>query len=79
MPATKYDKSSSPNSENDRVRENAALFDLPAFDSLPACDGLSNLEAFQLSLRHALALLPAIFREYEDRESASAEMEQFRF
>lgn len=33
---------------------------LPEFDSLPAAAGLSNLEAFRLSLEHALALLPAM-------------------
>jgi hypothetical protein len=31
---------------------------LPLFDSLPFTAGLSNVEAFQLSLKHALALLP---------------------
>jgi hypothetical protein len=76
MPPTKYDDSSSPNSETDRLQESAALFDLPAFDSLPAGDGLSNLEAFQLSLRHALALLPAMFREKAD-QSSEEEAERF--
>jgi hypothetical protein len=33
---------------------------LPRFDSLPAAAGLSNTEAFRLSIRHALALLPAL-------------------
>jgi hypothetical protein len=37
------------------VQEGLAL---PVFDSLPATAGLSNLEAFQLSLKHALVLLP---------------------
>ena len=41
------------------MRESAALFDLPEFDSLPATAGLTNLQAFQLGQRHALALLPA--------------------
>lgn len=30
---------------------------LPRFDSLPASEGLTNLEAFRLSLQHALILL----------------------
>jgi hypothetical protein len=33
---------------------------LPQFDSLPATAGLTNTEAFQLSIRHALSLLPAL-------------------
>jgi hypothetical protein len=78
MPPTKYDDSSNPNSENNLVQESAALFDLPAFDSLPAAAGLSNLEAFQLSLRHALALLPALLREDQAGESDGEEMERFR-
>lgn len=61
MPPIPYDESSRPNSESNRVRESAALFNLPEFDSLPATAGLSNLEAFQLSQRHALALLPSLF------------------
>ena len=32
----------------------------PEFDSLSADAGLTNLEAFQLSLKHALALLPSM-------------------
>ena len=42
-------------SSAERVQEGLAL---PVFDSLPATAGLSNLEAFHLSLKHALALLP---------------------
>ena len=34
---------------------------LPAFDSLSPAAGLDNTEAFRLSQRHALALLPAMF------------------
>jgi len=37
------------------------MLDLPEFDSLPATAGFNNTEAFQLSIRHALALLPALF------------------
>ena len=54
MAATKYENESSGRSAK-RVQEGLAL---PVFDSLPATAGLSNLEAFQLSLKHALALLP---------------------
>ncbi len=77
MPPTRYDDSSSSNSENDRVRESAALFNLPVFDSLPASDGLSNLEAFQLSLRHALALLPVRLAQGWAQQSSEEEMERF--
>ena len=54
MAAMKYENESS-GSSAERVQEGLAL---PVFDSLPATAGLSNLEAFQLSLKHALALLP---------------------
>ncbi len=77
MPPAKYDDSSSPSSENDRVRESAALFDLPAFDSLPADDGLSNLDAFRLGLRHALALLPAMLKTGRTDPDSEEEMERF--
>lgn len=30
---------------------------LPTFDSLPSSEGLTNLQAFRLSLQHALVLL----------------------
>ena len=43
-----------------RVREDVARFVLPQFDSLPATAGLNNTEAFRLSIRHALSLLPAL-------------------
>ncbi len=36
------------------------IIELPEFDSLLPAAGLSNLQAFQLSLRHALALLPRL-------------------
>ncbi len=74
MPATPYGKRSKTNSETGRVREGPALFDLPEFDSLPATEGLSNLEAFQLSQRHALSLLPALLAQDRlDREDAGWE------
>lgn len=62
MPPTPYDEKSNANSEASRVRESVAL-DLPVFDSLPAAANLSNLEAFRLSQRHALALLPALLAQ----------------
>jgi hypothetical protein len=58
---TPYGPESSENSAKNRVREDAGMLDLPEFDSLPAMAGLNNTEAFQLSIRHALALLPALF------------------
>src|SRR5947208_126889 len=61
MPQTPYEPESSRNSAKNRVREDAEMLDLPEFDSLPATAGLNNTEAFQLSIRHALALLPALF------------------
>ncbi len=54
MAATNYENEAS-GSSAERVH---AGLTLPVFDSLPATAGLSNLEAFQLSLKHALALLP---------------------
>ncbi len=77
MPPTKYDESSNPNSESDRVQEGAVLFDLPNFESRPATDGLSNLQAFQLSLRHALALLPALFARGEVGRDGEEEADRF--
>ena len=56
MAATKYENESGGRS-SERVEETLAL---PAFDSLPATAGLDNAEAFQLSLKHALALLPRV-------------------
>ena len=51
---------SSPNSVENRLREEAPGIMLPAFDTLPAAAGLDNAEAFRLSQRHALALLPGM-------------------
>ena len=60
------------------ICEDGAALVLPRFDSLPATAGLDNTEAFRLSIRHALALLPALFaqgmderpdRDYPDRFS----------
>jgi hypothetical protein len=77
MPA-KPSKESSAKPIQTRIREDGAAFVLPRFDSLPATAGLSNTEAFRLSIRHALALLPALLakglderpgKDYPDRFS----------
>ncbi len=61
MPQKKSSPDSSPNSGENRVREEAPGIVLPAFDSIPAAAGLDNTEAFRLSQRHALALLAGLF------------------
>ena len=73
MAATRYQNESS-GSSAERVQEGLAL---PVFDSLPATAGLSNLEAFQLSLKHALALLPHMLT-VRDATSAADGLERFR-
>ena len=60
MGQKKYEPESSANSEKNRVREISEPLTLPEFDSLPAAAGLTNTEAFRLSIRHALSLLPAM-------------------
>ena len=60
MPPMPYEPESSTNSRQNQVHEQGALLGLPQFDSLPATAGLNNTEAFRLSLRHALALLPTL-------------------
>ena len=54
-------KDSFANSENNRVREEPGPLRLGDFASLSATAGLDNKEAFRLSLKHALQLLPALF------------------
>lgn len=61
MPPTPSEPEFSANSAQNRVREDSNAFALPQFDSLPATAGLNNSEAFRLSIRHALSLLPALF------------------
>jgi hypothetical protein len=56
MPQKRSAPKSSPNSAEDET-----TLEFPQFDSLPATAGLSNDEAFRLSIRHALLLLPAMF------------------
>ena len=72
MAAGRYENESF-GSSAEPVQEGLAF---PVFDSLPATAGLSNLEAFQLSLKHALALLP---RMLEARDAAMEEESAERF
>jgi hypothetical protein len=65
MPPTPSEKSSESPAEN-RVREDDSALTFPQFDSLPATAGLDNTEAFGLSIRHALALLPAMLAKGRD-------------
>jgi hypothetical protein len=65
MPPRPSEESSGKPAEN-RIREDDAAFVLPRFDSLPATAGFSNTEAFRLSIRHALALLPALLAKGMD-------------
>ena len=53
-------------SAKNRVREESGALALPQFDSLPATAGLTNIEAFHLSIRHALSLLPALLAKGMD-------------
>ncbi|HEV2840431.1 MAG TPA: hypothetical protein VGW39_03820 [Chthoniobacterales bacterium] len=54
--------------------EDGAPLSLPPFDSLPATAGLNNTEAFQLSVRHALAMLPGVLsRGLKSRECSNPE------
>jgi hypothetical protein len=65
MPPRPYEESSG-NPAKNRVREDDAALVFPQFDSLPATAGLDNTEAFRLSIRHALALLPALLAKGMD-------------
>jgi hypothetical protein len=55
-----------------------AAFILPEFDSAPATAGLTNLEAFHLSIRHALALLPTLAAKGMDARRDEDYSERFR-
>ena len=73
MPAKRSAQSlsqSSPTQDND-------LPDMPDFDSLPADAGLSNTQAFQLSVRHALALLPRRMASGHATHDAAENSERF--
>jgi hypothetical protein len=49
----------------------------PQFDSLPATAGLDNTEAFRLSIRHALALLPALLAKGMDERPGTDYPDRF--
>lgn len=76
MPPTTSEESSGKPAEN-RVREDGASFVLPQFDSLPATAGLDNTEAFRLSIRHALALLPAMLAKGMGERPAENYLDRF--
>jgi hypothetical protein len=76
MPAKPSKKSSAKPVET-RIREDGAAFVLPRFDSLPATAGLSNTEAFRLSIRHALALLPALLAKGIDERPGADYPDRF--
>lgn len=60
MPQKTSSPDYSPNSGENPVSEEAPGTTLPVFDTLPAAAGLDSTEAFRLSQRHALALLPGL-------------------
>jgi hypothetical protein len=49
----------------------------PQFDSLPAAAGLNNVEAFRLSISHALALLPAMLAKGMNERPATDYPDRF--
>lgn len=76
MPPTPYEESSRNPAEN-RVRDDGAALVFPQFDSLPATAGLNNVEAFRLSIRHALALLPAMLAKGMDERPGTDYPDRF--
>ena len=76
MPPTPYEESSGNPAEN-RVREDGSALVFPQFDSLPATAGLDNTEAFRLSIRHALALLPAMLAKGMDERPGADYPDRF--
>jgi hypothetical protein len=76
MPPTPYEESSGNPAEN-RIREDRAALVLPRFDSLPAAAGLNNTEAFRLSIRHALALLPSMLAKGMDERQSRLNPDRF--
>jgi hypothetical protein len=60
------------------VRESPGDLALRDFDSLPASAGLTNAEAFRLSIRHALTLLPAMLAKGTAAKVDSPNFERFR-
>ena len=77
MPPTRYDDDSSENSDKTRINEPVGGLALPDFDTLPAAAGLTTVQAFQLSIRHALALLPAHFARHRAEQTARVNPERF--
>jgi hypothetical protein len=76
MPQTPSAESSGNPPEN-RVREDGSALVFPPFDSLPAAAGLNNVEAFRLSIRHALALLPAMLAKGMDERPGTDYPDRF--
>ena len=76
MAPTRYDNASSGISA-DRVRDDDRLPVFPVFDSLPATAGLSNAEAFRLSVKYALALLPSVLDARNESIAEAAKEERF--
>lgn len=77
MPPTRSENDSSENSDKNRLNEQARGLRLPEFSSLPAAAGLTTLEAFQLSVRHALALLPTHFARRRAEQISRVNPERF--
>ena len=76
MAPRRYDSEFSGTSGN-RVHDDGSLPAFPVFDSLPSTAGLSNTEAFRLSLKHALTLLPRMLEARRDAAADEAEAERF--
>jgi hypothetical protein len=74
MARMKYDAESE-RSADSVIRESGGGLTLPRFDSIPAVAGLTNEEAFRLSVRHALRLLPVNLARIE---AVSPNPERFR-
>lgn len=55
----------------------AGVLALPEFDSLPAAAGMSNTDAFRLSLRHALTLWPRLCSKRERFEQEVGDFQRF--
>ncbi|HET9418453.1 MAG TPA: hypothetical protein VFO30_03855 [Chthoniobacterales bacterium] len=68
---------SSPTSADKQTHNHPGLPDLPQFDSLPATAGLNNVEAFRLSIQHALALLPTILATADSFTAVASHPERF--
>ena len=77
MPPTPSEPDSSGNLAENRVRKDDTGLVLPQFDSLPATAGLNNTEAFRLSIRHALALLPALLAKGMDERPGADYPDRF--